>query len=174
MSDSEDNNSAEENSDISGNEEVAAVEVEPIEEGGLEEDDDDEGADVTWEDLVRFEFAWSTTTHVVLTFRTNFLIAVIFPSPQGLNDVICDAIKLLKWKKPSKIQREAIPVALQGKDVIGLAETGSGKTGAFALPILQSLMETPQTIFALILTPTRELADQIGDQFKALGELISI
>lgn len=61
-------------------------------------------------------------------------------------------------------------MALQGKDVIGLAETGSGKTGAFALPILQSLMETPQTIFALILTPTRELADQIGDQFKALGE----
>ena len=55
--------------------------------------------------------------------------------------------------------------------MIGLAETGSGKTGAFALPILQSLMETPQTIFALILTPTRELADQIGDQFKALGEL---
>lgn len=72
MSDSEDNNSAEENSDISGNEEVAAVEVEPIEEGGLEEDDDDEGADVTWEDLVRFEFAWSTTTHVVLTFRDQF------------------------------------------------------------------------------------------------------
>lgn len=71
MSDSEDNNSAEENSDISGNEEVAAVEVEPI-EGGLEEDDDDEGADVTWEDLVRFEFAWSTTTHVVLTFRDQF------------------------------------------------------------------------------------------------------
>lgn len=89
-----------------------------------------------------------------------------------MNDVICDAIKLLKWKKPSKIQREAIPVALQGKDVIGLAETGSGKTGAFALPILQSLMETPQTIFALVLTPTRELADQIGDQFKALGEFL--
>lgn len=84
--------------------------------------------------------------------------------------MLCDAIKLMKWKKPSKIQREAIPLALQGKDIIGLAETGSGKTAAFALPILQALMETPQTIFALVLTPTRELADQIGDQFKALGE----
>lgn len=102
-----------------------------------------------------------------LTFL--YLVGVPFLL-QGLNDAICDSLKLLKWKKPSKIQREAIPVALQGKDVIGLAETGSGKTGAFALPILQSLMETPQTIFALILTPTRELADQIGDQFKALGE----
>jgi len=48
---------------------------------------------------------------------------------------LCQACEELKWKAPSKIQREAIPVALQGKDVIGLAETGSGKTGAFALPL---------------------------------------
>ncbi|XP_055715437.1 ATP-dependent RNA helicase DDX47 [Phlebotomus papatasi] len=92
----------------------------------------------------------------------------------GLNDVLCEACAELKWKAPSKIQREAIPLALQGKDVIGLAETGSGKTAAFALPILQSLMETPQSLFALILTPTRELADQIGDQFKALGSGIGL
>uniref|UniRef100_A0A7G3A893 RNA helicase n=1 Tax=Lutzomyia longipalpis TaxID=7200 RepID=A0A7G3A893_LUTLO len=92
----------------------------------------------------------------------------------GLNDVLCEACAELKWKSPSKIQREAIPLALQGKDVIGLAETGSGKTAAFALPILQSLMETPQSLFALILTPTRELADQIGDQFKALGSGIGL
>lgn len=58
---------------------------------------------------------------------------------------------------------------LAGKDIIGLAETGSGKTGAFALPILQALLENPQRYFAVILTPTRELAFQICEQFEALG-----
>ncbi|XP_068151963.1 LOW QUALITY PROTEIN: ATP-dependent RNA helicase DDX47 [Drosophila tropicalis] len=92
----------------------------------------------------------------------------------GLNETLCQACEELKWKAPSKIQKEAIPVALQGKDVIGLAETGSGKTGAFALPILQALLENPQRYFALVLTPTRELAFQIGEQFEALGSGIGI
>ena len=61
-----------------------------------------------------------------------------------------------------------------GNDVIGLAETGSGKTGAFALPILQTLLENPQRLYALILTPTRELAFQISEQFEALGSTIGI
>lgn len=56
-----------------------------------------------------------------------------------------------------------------GKDVIGLAQTGSGKTGAFSLPILQELMGTPQEHFALVLSPTRELAIQIAEQIEALG-----
>ena len=90
----------------------------------------------------------------------------------GVVDVLCDACEGLKWKDPSKIQRESIPVALAGNDVIGLAETGSGKTGAFALPILQRLLETPQRLFALVLTPTRELAFQISEQFEALGSSI--
>nr|CAD7448910.1 unnamed protein product [Timema bartmani] len=93
---------------------------------------------------------------------------------EGLIDVLCEACEKIKWKAPSKIQREAIPVALKGKDVIGLAETGSGKTGAFALPILQSLLENPQRYFALILTPTRELAFQIAEQFEALGASIGV
>ncbi|XP_060068591.1 probable ATP-dependent RNA helicase DDX47 [Ylistrum balloti] len=92
----------------------------------------------------------------------------------GVVDVLCEACELLKWKTPTKIQRESIPVALQGKDVIGLAETGSGKTGSFALPILQSLLENPQRLYALILTPTRELAFQISEQFEALGSTIGI
>ena len=58
--------------------------------------------------------------------------------------------------------------------MIGLAETGSGKTGAFAIPILQALLETPQKLFALILTPTRELAYQISEQFEALGLSIGV
>ncbi|XP_030839930.1 probable ATP-dependent RNA helicase DDX47 [Strongylocentrotus purpuratus] len=92
----------------------------------------------------------------------------------GVVDVLCEACDKLKWKTPSKIQTEALPVALQGKDVIGLAETGSGKTGAFALPILQALLETPQRLFALVLTPTRELAYQIAEQFEALGSTIGV
>lgn len=80
----------------------------------------------------------------------------------------------MEWKSPTKIQREAIPVALQGKDIIGLAETGSGKTGAFALPVLQSLLENPQRLYALVLTPTRELAFQISEQFEALGSSIGV
>ncbi|XP_043281839.1 probable ATP-dependent RNA helicase DDX47 [Venturia canescens] len=92
----------------------------------------------------------------------------------GVLDSLCTACEDLKWKSPTKIQREAIPLTLQGKDVIGLAETGSGKTAAFAIPILQSLLENPQRYFALILTPTRELAFQIAEQFEALGATIGV
>merc|ERR1712137_950606 len=62
----------------------------------------------------------------------------------GLVEVLVQACEKMGWKHPSKIQSESIPIALEGKDIIGLAETGSGKTGAFALPILQSLLENPQ------------------------------
>jgi len=92
----------------------------------------------------------------------------------GIVDVLCQTCKDLGWKTPSKIQQEAIPVALEGNDIIGLAETGSGKTGAFCLPVLQALLEKPQRLFALVLTPTRELAFQIDEQFKALGASIGI
>ena len=87
---------------------------------------------------------------------------------------MCEACEKLKWPVPTKIQEEAIPVALTGRDIIALAETGSGKTGAFALPIIQALLERPQRLFALVLTPTRELAYQIQEQFKALGQSIGI
>jgi len=92
----------------------------------------------------------------------------------GLNDALCEACEKLGWKSPTKIQCEALPVALQNRDIIGLAETGSGKTGAFALPILQALLSSPQRLFALVLTPTRELAYQISEQFEALGSSIGI
>lgn len=69
---------------------------------------------------------------------------------------------------------ESIPVALKGKDIIALAETGSGKTGAFALPILQTLLDNPQRFYALVLTPTRELAFQIAEQFEAIGSTIGV
>ncbi|PTB67708.1 DEAD-domain-containing protein [Trichoderma citrinoviride] len=92
----------------------------------------------------------------------------------GIVDSLCEACESLNYKRPTAIQAKAIPVALQGRDVIGLAETGSGKTAAFALPILQALLEKPQPLFGLVLAPTRELAAQIGQSFEALGALISL
>ncbi|XP_066983655.1 probable ATP-dependent RNA helicase DDX49 isoform X1 [Macrobrachium rosenbergii] len=75
----------------------------------------------------------------------------------------------LKVRHPTPIQFHCIPPALQGRDVIGAAKTGSGKTLAFVIPILEKLSVDPYGIFALVLTPTRELAYQIADQFKGLG-----
>lgn len=92
----------------------------------------------------------------------------------GVIDVLCEACQQLGWKTPTKIQREAIPVALEEKDIIGLAETGSGKTGAFAIPVLQALLANPQRLYCLVLTPTRELAFQISEQFEALGSSIGV
>ncbi|KAL9635892.1 MAG: hypothetical protein Q9164_003184, partial [Protoblastenia rupestris] len=92
----------------------------------------------------------------------------------GIIDPLCDACTALGYRVPTPIQHEAIPLALQGRDLIGLAETGSGKTAAFALPILQALMDKPQPLFSLILAPTRELAYQISQAFEALGSLISV
>ncbi|KAM5465421.1 ribosomal RNA processing protein [Microsporum ferrugineum] len=92
----------------------------------------------------------------------------------GIIDSLCDACTSLGYKAPTPIQAESIPLALQGRDLVGLAETGSGKTAAFALPILQALMEKPQPYFGLVLAPTRELAVQISEAFEALGSLISV
>jgi ATP-dependent RNA helicase RhlE len=70
---------------------------------------------------------------------------------------------------PSPIQDQAIPAALNGQDVIGIASTGTGKTAAFALPILHRLITEPNS-FALIIAPTRELAQQIEDEFRMIGK----
>lgn len=92
----------------------------------------------------------------------------------GVVEPLCVAIKEINWTTPTEIQQGAIPEALKGKDIIGLAETGSGKTGAFAIPILQALLASPQRLFAVILAPTRELAFQIHEVFVALGSSIAL
>lgn len=84
------------------------------------------------------------------------------------------ALTTLGWKNPTDIQRQVIPQALAGKDIIGLAETGSGKTGAFAIPVLHFLINNPSRLFGLVLTPTRELAFQINEVFDALGANIAL
>ncbi|KAK6941370.1 DEAD/DEAH box helicase domain [Dillenia turbinata] len=92
----------------------------------------------------------------------------------GICQELVEACHNLGWQNPSKIQAEAIPHALDGKDLIGLAQTGSGKTGAFTLPILEALLKAPQSFFACVLSPTRELAIQISEQFEALGSSIGV
>ncbi|XP_009603499.1 DEAD-box ATP-dependent RNA helicase 10-like isoform X3 [Nicotiana tomentosiformis] len=92
----------------------------------------------------------------------------------GVSDQLIEACDNLGWKTPSKIQVEAIPHAFEGKDLIGLAQTGSGKTGAFAIPILQALLDSPHAFYACVLSPTRELAIQIAEQFEALGSGVGV
>ncbi|CAG8437359.1 2811_t:CDS:10 [Diversispora eburnea] len=93
---------------------------------------------------------------------------------KGIIEPLCQACEQLKYKIPTEIQSEAIPWALQDRDIIGLAQTGSGKTAAFALPILQALWDAPQGLFACILAPTRELAYQIFETFESLGSTIGV
>ncbi|KTW26172.1 ATP-dependent rRNA helicase rrp3 [Pneumocystis carinii B80] len=92
----------------------------------------------------------------------------------GLIDELCNICKALKFELPTPIQQEAIPWAIQGRDIIGLAQTGSGKTAAFALPIIQALWKKPSSLFACVIAPTRELAYQISDQFSALGSNLGL
>jgi len=91
-------------------------------------------------------------------------------SSLNLHPSLLSSISSLKWDFASQIQAKSIPSALDGRDIIGLAETGSGKTGAFSIPILNYLLEKPQkSVFAVILAPTRELAFQIHEVMVALG-----
>ncbi|CAG8453813.1 12049_t:CDS:2 [Acaulospora morrowiae] len=92
----------------------------------------------------------------------------------GLEAWLIQALNSMLIKRPTEIQVACIPKILSGRDCIGEAKTGSGKTAAFALPILQKLSEDPFGIFALVLTPTRELAFQIADQFRVLGKGINL
>ncbi len=90
---------------------------------------------------------------------------------------ILDALQHEGYEKPTPIQQKAIPSVLEGKDLLGTAQTGTGKTAAFAIPILQNLSlkkEKNRHIKALILTPTRELAIQIEESFHAYGRHIPL
>ena len=87
---------------------------------------------------------------------------------------IQDQLKIIGITKPSPIQENCIPAILNQEDVLGVAQTGSGKTLAFALPIMHELSKDPYGIFALVLTPTRELAFQIADQFRVVGKAMKL
>ena len=87
----------------------------------------------------------------------------------NLDSRILAGVQSLGWEQPTPIQEQAIPRALEGRDVMGLARTGTGKTAAFLLPILQRLATGRHGhVRALIVAPTRELAEQIHQQAVAL------
>ena len=88
----------------------------------------------------------------------------------GLSEEVMDGIRSLGFKSPTPIQAQAIPVVMEGRDLIGNAQTGTGKTGAFLLPVLDSIVrKKTEGIHCLILAPTRELVKQIDEQIDGLG-----
>ncbi len=98
-------------------------------------------------------------------------------SDLGLAEILLRALDREGYETPTSIQAQAIPHLLQGRDLLGIAQTGTGKTAAFALPILDRLAAdrrrpTPFTARALVLAPTRELAAQIADSFRAYGQFM--
>ena len=97
----------------------------------------------------------------------------------GLADPISRALKEENYHTPTPIQAQTIPLAMTGRDVVGIAQTGTGKTAAFALPILHRILENrirpqPKTCRVLVLSPTRELSGQILDSFNAYGRHIRL
>lgn len=87
----------------------------------------------------------------------------------NFSDALNRALEDMKFTTPSAIQAQTIPLLLEGRDAIALAQTGTGKTAAFALPILQKLSTKVKGTQALILAPTRELAIQVAEQFEILS-----
>lgn len=85
----------------------------------------------------------------------------------GLDEKLMKALDKMGYEKPTPIQEQAIPFALDGRDILGSAQTGTGKTAAFAIPLVQKLLENPRGT-ALVLTPTRELGKQIMDIMQQL------
>jgi len=100
-------------------------------------------------------------------------------SDLGLTEVLLRALQHEGYTQPTPIQAQAIKPLLQGRDLLGIAQTGTGKTAAFALPILQRLVTDrrpapPRGVRALVLAPTRELAAQIADSFRAYGRFARV
>ncbi|MEO6167348.1 MAG: DEAD/DEAH box helicase [Chitinophagales bacterium] len=95
----------------------------------------------------------------------------------NLSAPILEALKSKGYVQPTSVQEKAIPVILEGRDIFGSAQTGSGKTAAFALPLLQLMSSKPSThrsVRTLVLAPTRELALQIGESFRDYGKHLGL
>ncbi|MEQ9124392.1 MAG: DEAD/DEAH box helicase, partial [Alphaproteobacteria bacterium] len=95
----------------------------------------------------------------------------------GLSENILKAIRESGYETPTPIQQQAIPVALMGRDILGCAQTGTGKTASFTLPMLEALSTgraRARMPRALILEPTRELAAQVADNFEKYGKHLKL
>jgi len=87
----------------------------------------------------------------------------------GLSEPMLASLRKAGYTRPTPIQSQAVPLALKGRDLMGLAQTGTGKTAAFTIPIIERLMGGPKRTRALILTPTRELCQQVEESFRKYG-----
>src|SRR5687767_1055988 len=92
----------------------------------------------------------------------------------GLAPEVLDAVRDAGYTTPTPIQQQAIPIAMKGRDLIGLAQTGTGKTAAFTLPIIHRLIGGPRRTRVLVLTPTRELCVQVEESFRKYGTHVDI
>jgi superfamily II DNA/RNA helicase len=96
----------------------------------------------------------------------------------GLSDPILRSLEDLKHSEPSEIQKQAIPIVLSGKNIMAAAQTGTGKTGSFVLPMIELLQNQAKPyrkhVHALVLTPTRELAAQVRESVYTYGKFTSI
>jgi len=115
----------------------------------------------------------------IKSFQKGVIKLMTFKELQIIEPIL-KALEIKEYEEPTPIQTESIPLLLKGKDILGSAQTGTGKTAAFAIPILQNLylkkQETklPKAIRALILAPTRELALQIYDNFKEYSKNLNL
>jgi ATP-dependent RNA helicase DeaD len=91
-------------------------------------------------------------------------------SELGLSEPLVEALRHLGYERPTPIQEQAIPILLEGRDMIGQAQTGTGKTAAFGLPLLDYVDPRDNEVQALVLTPTRELCIQVTQALRAYGE----
>src|ERR687884_1593650 len=90
----------------------------------------------------------------------------------GLSEPLLAALRDVGYEAPSPIQEQTIPLLLEGRDVIGQAQTGTGKTAAFGIPLIEGIDESQQHTQALVLAPTRELAIQIGEELRRIARYI--
>src|SRR4028119_1447362 len=89
-----------------------------------------------------------------------------------LSEPLLKSLQELGYDKPTPIQQQAIPAILEGKDIAGQAQTGSGKTAAYGLPLLQKTDVKLNQVQALIIVPTRELVAQVKEELKKLGKYL--
>lgn len=92
----------------------------------------------------------------------------------NLHKSVLKAIKDMGFTNPSPIQKEAIPVVLAGKDLIGMAQTGTGKTAAFGLPAISQMASSKEKLQLLVVTPTRELANQVSEELYKIGKYVGL
>ncbi|WP_302568699.1 DEAD/DEAH box helicase, partial [Culturomica massiliensis] len=95
----------------------------------------------------------------------------------GLDEAVLQGLDAMNFQETTPVQEKTIPVILEGKDIIGCAQTGTGKTAAYILPVLNRMVTEPQSdeyIKAIIMAPTRELAQQIDMQFEGFSYFVPV